>query len=554
MTFLKKQLKFIFALGILLILFISVISASDSDEIRAKFISMGIDGNIIPQNDEIVTKSAAEIFLEQLSDVASLEEIAPIFSGECVRDGEFLCALLNLLGYSADRGDFLNEFPFDKAAEVGILNSFYSSSIFLTGAELLLYSNGVVSDRASNISSISSFYDPSSSENAVMIFEDGFESFKYSDSNKFAVSVSQGNSFYFTSAKAIQSIDYISEGDMMLGEYFAAVAYSGDDINIDIEMRYDIEKGYGIASSSSLYNAAFVDGKLKLTVSEPQIISITYDDSIGKSLLIYVCDITNSIEDVEKIILSRDNGDLTASKYVECSYIYPGKIIVGNTVCYYPSVISNSKIYISEDFFPIDYNGDNIYVHESGENFIELSEFSNINGYGLCSYNAELGVAFLPVEMSKNDTVRLNNLIPTKNTNVIKEENSVTFSSASSDGLSCVIFKIDNRLLTTAECLRFEALLGQEGSLICVETKFSIIGYAPSGETQIISCAKVNAYSKEKGIVNYFDLTNISSDCESYYFVIEYEALTDAVFTLKDLVFTKYIVQGLGDNEFNPFS
>ena len=558
MRFLNFISKFAFLFILISALLTLAAFASDYSELYSEFIELGIDSSVIAAENEFVTSSKGSEFIDQFAMALSFNVRPYNFAGEYVTDGEYISAMLNILGYSVNNGDFIAEFPYDKAAEVGLLTSFDASTVYLTGGEMLTYTAPVLAyfnseaSSGSEIVGLTNYYDATDSENFVEFMN--WDSNSVLTNKKFEISVCQGDGRYFSDAKFFCIPKLTSPDSLYRGEYFSGIAYSGESITINVEMRSDIKSGYKILSNKASFEASFSDGILSIAVSEPQILQVIYDDAAGKTLTIFVFDKNNaSGNDVVEFFNQRNFSVLTNIIETDMTYTYPAKIIIGNTICYYPTLVVGGKIYLPEELYGEEYSG-NITTDAAGRKYISYDAFSGTNGFGECTYNADLGLLEIAFE-SINASSSIKDLSgPCALTNAMT--GAITFGSDMiTDSDFCGIFAhINNNELFAADCLRLNLKLVMRGSTFGLPLKFSILACDEFGDSAVISSGTVNAYTIEKDSVMFFDISGNSDGYEAYYLVITAGINNGVFFTVSDAVISSYVPSGIGDNEFNPFA
>ena len=472
---------------------------------------------------------------------------------------------MGILGYSTEKGDFLAEFPYDKAADIGILTSLEKDSYFLNNGMMLEYAfaakNSVstladlpeISENG-NIIGLTNYYDPSSSGNIVEMFSEGFGDLVIIDNEKFNVRVVQGDGIYEADVKQV-SAAYLSENmTINAGNYFAAYAFSGDEITVNIDINSDIKSGYEIYSTKSAYSSEFSDGVLSVTVSEPQTLKVVFDGAEGKSIIVFIGKKGSDTADTASMAVI---GDVTGNKTIgEAEFICPVKINVDSTVVYYPAIVMRSVAYITENAYVGDYNGTDAVVVD-GDIYIPVSAFSGNGNIVSAAYDKNLGLIKLKTK-SVDGSVDISGFkaVHEAVTSVTFTENAVSFKNTSpSVSINGIITEIDIEALMSADCLRLTSAITMAEKDSAAHLDLSIIGYNDLGETDIIAKASARAYRKTYDTTVYFDISGLDGVYENYYLVIVCDEVPGVVITLDGTQLSVFDVSAdLGDNEFNPFA
>ncbi len=572
-----KKLFFIFKLSLtvlsLAVLLVFSAVAADFEELSSYFLSAGISANNIGDENDYVSADQGKAFFFQFADLAVGEALEANVFGDNITKAEFITELLGVLGYSAEKGDFLSEFPYDKAASVGLIYALDPASDYLTNAEMLEFAYYALSARTADGDTLSvstyaefpeisegalvgltNYYDPNRSSDIVEIFDSGFGDFSVENSKKFEVCVTQVNGKYHADAKISVLPTMTCAESLYLGEYFVGLAYSGADITVTIKMNSDIESGYSINSDKEAFTDVFKDGVLKITVTEPQILRICYDGAAGKTLTVYVGEKdVASAKSIGDFMNSEDAlASLIYSSEADVKYICPGKVILASTVAYYPAYVKGSKAYLNSSLYDGSYDGKN-KIKINGEYYILSDEFSGNGSFGECSYDASAGILRIAAE-AKSGAVDVEGYVRCNDS--AKAEvttSSVSFESVS-DGFTGVIAEIAEAGLFTEDCLRFEADMVMTGSDIGVPLTLSIIGYNSRGETDVITTVDTRCYKNVKNNVQYLDLSLNDDVYERYYLVISSDTESGVSITVSGASLQAYKSPEFGDNEFNPFA
>ncbi len=184
--------------------------ASDFDLLCDEFSDLGADTDDIISEDQLVSKELCEGFLNDISPYFH-NAVVTSFSQSYVTKSEYISAVLGFVGYSSENGDFLSEFPYDKAAEIGILKKLDSSSPFLCCKEMLEIAKHAIGTVA-----------------AV-----------YADAKR----------AFVTSALGSCEKDFIG------------LAYSGADITVSVKPNFDVSEGFVVNSDkvcSAVLKKAFL--------------------------------------------------------------------------------------------------------------------------------------------------------------------------------------------------------------------------------------------------------------------------------------------------------
>ncbi len=114
------------------------------------------------------------------------------------------------------------------------------------------------------------------------------------------------------------------------------INFDGDSLTINVALNTDVEKGYEVFSNKGAVEAAFSDGILSIAVNKAQLLKVVFDDSVGKTVYIFV-GYKNFIDafDVEELLDSGIASIVSQGSKGNVNYIYPLKTFVDNNAVYF---------------------------------------------------------------------------------------------------------------------------------------------------------------------------------------------------------------------------
>lgn len=533
-----KFIKILFVLFALLCVFAAGVCASDFEEYKANAQAMGVDISLIGEENEAVNSENCENILN------SLLSVDVSFPDEYVSVSEYLTVLLNHLGYD----DFLYDFPFDKAAEVGILTTLPAGVNTVTYGMLLDYWNAFqnVATGGSNIVGLTNYFAPGSSENLVNRYYEGFGDFDGIESYKFEVFVEQGKGKYEVPANCEDKIAFA--GDKILtGNIFSALSYAGEDITVSVKYNGDISEGYSVVSTEDAFDASFANKSLNISVSKPQILKVVFDSSDAKTLIIFVGDAdTYSPNEITETLNNGISFDESTVKSENVSLVSPIKLCYGNIVSYVPYIVKNGEPYVARKAYEGDYSGSGSVIFEGCE-YLPISAFEN------SVYDSQKGILYISSESDVEEVIFTSFIPLNDNSDISISGGAFSLSAKSDTDAFGAIAPIGNSNIYRAEILKFTADLQMTGNDKGVPIKISIIGYNDKGDADVIGSATVRAYEKEYATSSYLETAIAEEVYEGICFVVSCDA-TNATIDMVDPALEVFnISTGFGDNEINPF-
>ncbi len=529
--------------------------ASDYSDLKEQLIGAGISAELLGAENEIVSSEIAENIILDLTG-KKIE-----FSGENAVTSEYLTALLELKGFSADRGDFLSAFPFDKAAEVGLIKNCPDSSYYLTNrtmidaalnvAEASAYSANFPSiNESGNIVGLFKFYSPLVSEDIVQVFADN-DDLRASESSKFSVSVAQGGGSYISGVFRQDGVD-LEDLSLKFDPYFAAVSFYGKPITVNVSINADIENGYSVYSNKGTPSASYENGVVSIVVDQAQILKVVFDGAVGKTLYVLV-GYKNALEafDVEVMLKNGINTVINTGYSENVTNAYPVKTIVDNNIVYYKSYYSNGNAYLSLNLYEGVYNKDDAISYK-GDLFVPVEAFAGNGVYENALYDRESGTILLETENVSNATI--SGFKSAKESVLSESGNTVSFYDSADTASNGIFAKFEETTLFNAKCLKLMSFSSMTGKASGAKVTLAMLGYDSSGKTDIIASSDIRAYNKSYNTTSYFDISSADGEYEGFYFAIMINEAPGVTITMSGIELEIFEVSsGVGDNEFNPF-
>ena len=516
--------------------------ASDFEEQKIKAEQAGVNISLIGEENEAVKSDNGASILQDLLSV----DVS--FDGEYLSVPEYLNLLLNQLGYDAAKGDYLKEFPFDKAAEVGVLTSLPTGVSSVTYGMLLDYWNAFsnVSSPQNNNEGLVNYFAPSSSENLVNRYYEGFGDIESNENYKFDVFVNQEKGNYEVPVNSENKISF-KNGSFSGGKIFSAISYAGEDITISVKCNADIFDGYSVVSTENAFDTIFDEQTLKIVISKPQILKVTFDSSEAKTLIIFVGDAdTYSPNNVAETLKNGIAFEESTAKSGKLFAISPIKLCCGNILSYVSYIVKNENPYILSNTVDGDYSRNEVLIYEGCE-YIPISAFEN------STYDAQKGILYIPTKAEADD-IEFTRLLSLNDNSDVKVSDGTFLLSAKSDADAFgVVAPITNHNIYNAKTLKFSADLQMAGNDKGVELNILIVGYNGKGEADVIASVTTRAYGKEYATSSYFEPAEIQEAYEGIYFVVTCD-VTNATINMAEPILKVFNTStDFGDNEYNPF-
>lgn len=408
-----------------------------------------------------------------------------------------------------------------------------------------------VIDESGEIAELKGFYCPSASENVVDAFLEDANELGASESAKFSVSATQGGGKYISEVFRREGFEFAGNS-VKLDHYFSVINFSGDSITVNVAPNTDVENGYAVYSNKGAVSATFSDGVLSFTVNQAQLIKVVFDDSVGKTIYIFV-GYKNFIEvfDVEMLLESGVSSIVSQGSKGNATYTYQLKTFIDNNAVYYPAISVGSDVYVSEELYNGTYSG-NDAVNYKGDKYLPINSFVGNGNIESVTYDEIYGAVRFTAKSS--ESASLSNFKNAADTSLTDKNGSLTFFDKSATDSNGILTEIDPALVRSADSLKFSTKVSMNGKASGVKVKVALLGYNTLGETEVVSETNIRAYMKEYDTSVYFDVSADDCDYESWYLAIIIEEDPGVWVTMSDIKLEIFDVSsGIGDNEFNPF-
>ncbi len=317
-------------------------------------------------------------------------------------------------------------------------------------------------------------------------------------------------------------------------------------------MHTDVENGYSVYSNKGTPSASFYEGVLSVAVDQAQIIKVVFDDSVGKTLYIFV-GYKNSLTpfDIENLL---DSGINTVTKEGDngyANYTYPLKTVIDNNLVYYPAVYSRGNAYLSSDLYNGVYDG-NDAVSLKGDIFIPIDSFAGNGYFTSASYDNDLGTIKLVSNKASYSTIA--GFKSAAGSELTENGEFISFHNTDESVSKGIFARITETSLMNCGCLKLTSRSSMTGMASGAKLRIAVVGYNAQGETDIISEDDARAYGKSCETAYYFDISSVECAYEDFYIVIIIEEAPEVTVTMSNIKLEVFEISSkLGDNEFNPF-
>ncbi len=403
-------------------------------------------------------------------------------------------------------------------------------------------------DESGSIVGLSNFYCPLVSDNFFETFSDGFGELVTEPTSKFTVNAIQGGGRYPSNVLRSDKFDF-SNLSLNFDDYFTAFSFSGLPISVNISLSTDVDNKISVFSNKALTPAGFVDGVLSVDVNEPQILKVVFDDSVGKSLYIFIGDAQSfSASDVADFLENGSDSSLGYKTEQAAKYSYPLKVAIDNNIVYYPAIYSNETAYISDELYSGEYSGNEAISHK-GETYLPISAFVGNGNIVSADYDEAFGI--IRLTSKEIESMLLSEFKASASSKVAESEGIIEYVGTAQGG---IFTEIAPALLMNSDSLKFTVMASTSGEPSVAKIRLAVIGYNSLGKTEVISEASTRVYSKAYDSTSYFDVSSMNGEYEGFYFAIIIDEETDTVINMSNLKLEIFkISTGIGDNEFNPF-
>ena len=359
------------AVLILIATFSFLVSASDFDVSNTYFASSHYSEAFFDKKsaDSTVTRGEAAQFLEDfVIKSASLGIIAQKNSDKSFSDGnaavntvykygvmrptdtsefgtsnvvtcaEFLSAWLTILGYSPEAGDFLLEFPYDCAGQIGIISSASSGELTFEsmldisfralgtnfkGKTACIESSAAYGAAAKGISpSAENIAFKGGLGDSVLHLLGNVCGDAASRDTRFDVSVSRGIDTVKLDSYKLNSITASSSDTIIAGKRYTAFNFSGV-ITLNVALLNDFFS-FEIFSSCADYSFALDNGILSISISRPQDMRVRFNGNEEQEIYIFAGAMGATLSPA-----SVSTANITQNRsFDNTEFFYPGKIYI----------------------------------------------------------------------------------------------------------------------------------------------------------------------------------------------------------------------------------
>lgn len=522
------------------------VCAFAADDMRAYFDSVGAETGDL-NDGETVTREKAARFLDVFANAAGRKNIIKDGGDITVGENEYISALLTVLGYSEEEGDFLSFLSFDKALELGIVETSDLESEGFTGDKVIKYSFRALAAKpkiGEALCENSIFAGAKYTELAVKhpttalsafplvslsgeIISDDFSAIAVRDF-KFDVKVSCENTEH--TIEIYRTADKY-DGGLKKGSVFCGFSFVGEPVSVCVSSKTDT-KTCEIFSEKSC-DAVFENGKLKITVSEPQIIKVVFDNSneitIGAGTTA-----DQTAESAASGILPTEYTSISAINTAK------NKIIIGKHAFYTENgVISvGGELFVDESVCAV--------LGKSGEELVKAEKYgvtyisvSDLGG------SVDSGSGEIYFEPSRNRITDLVFASANENSSVAISQGFMSVT-ALSDGVASAMASVSD--ISYNESLMFTSDCSADAA---VPTEFTIAAVRDDGSVCAVKHT-VKCGGTKLPVQTYFDMTKIGK-YDRLYIIVSFEKNKCDVISLRDYSLEAFTSPGYGDNEFDPF-
>ncbi len=319
---------------------------------------------------------------------------------------EYLSAWLCVLGYSSEKGDFLYEFPYDCAAQAGIISAADSGELTFAqmldiairalGANFKGKSSSLIetAEHGSALEKLSSSAENSSfmgslDQNTLVspgnICGDSAET-----DHRIGISVSRGNDTLNLPSykiKAITATGDTSSGQISSGKRFCAFNFSGA-ITINVTLNNDVFS-YDIYSTSANYSHAFSEGTLSISVAKAQNIRVVFNSNEDQEIFIFAGAMGTTLSEitVKNTKVSANHASAEVEFYLDGKVYVNGHMVDLDRGAYfspaYGTLVCADALceYMGLDRAQCDI-GDSVYI--DGAEYVPADAVNELLGFDRC--------------------------------------------------------------------------------------------------------------------------------------------------------------------------
>ena len=385
----------------------SAVTRGEAAQFLEAFVKKSASQGIIAQ------KNADKSFADGTSAVSTVYKYGAMIPSDGTKFGtaekatyaEFLSAWLTILGYSAEAGDFLFEFPYDCAGRIGIISSVSSGHLTFErmlevsvraiganfkGKSFPLVSSAQYGETVKNISpSAANAPFMASLGNSTLLPLGNVCGDSATVDSRFDVSVSRGNDEIVLDTYKLNTITASGNtpDSVVSGKRYSAFCFSGA-VTVNVKLGNDVSS-YNIYSSDAGYSHTFNDGTLSITLSKAQNLRVRFNGNVEQEIFIFACGMSTSLSasDIKGVTV---NGNATSSA---AESEYSGKIYINQykldlkTPAYfsakYGTLVNAVELceYFGLDRDDYDF-GRQVYI--DGKPYVVADEVNSVLGFEEC--------------------------------------------------------------------------------------------------------------------------------------------------------------------------